>query len=372
MQPIVRRTGSSSEPLRLLWVVNHKTLMSAEVPILRELGWEVFVPKIVPDHDAQFRSTAVTDEYDASLTISRTALAALNRHDFYERDWAPTIAEIVNQNFQVMVASFSLYITPLSEAARKFGGTVIMRVFGREHPARYSDLPPRTRRPSVLQELAAIGDRFVFGQGYKNLAEIEEEPLRSHAHTLGVPLPIHVFERQGTWTGAGSHALLLCPAVSDGAYYQAIYERDKRDFGDFPHLFFGRQLGPVNDAAVLPYLTDSALLDLYAATPVFIYPSTEPRHVHYSPLEAMVVGAPVLYRRGTLIDLLAGADLPGACADTLEMREKARRLLAGDKVLADAIRATQERVLGTFAVNLIRRQWAAVLARAAVSAKSAA
>jgi glycosyltransferase involved in cell wall biosynthesis len=160
--------------------------------------------------------------------------------------------------------------------------------------------------------------------------------------------------------------------VSDGAYYQAIYERDKRDFGDFPHLFFGRQLGPVNDAAVLPYLTDSALLDLYAATPVFIYPSTEPRHVHYSPLEAMVVGAPVLYRRGTLIDLLAGADLPGACADIVEMREKARRLLAGDKVLADAIRATQERVLGTFAVNLIRQQWTAVLARTAVSAESAA
>jgi hypothetical protein len=371
MQPIVRIAKLPSQPARLLWIVNHKTLLPAEVPILHELGWEVFVPKIVPDHDLHYRSAAATHEYDMSLTISPTALAVLNGQNFYERDWSPTVTGIINQNFQVVVATFSFYVTPLSEAARKFRGIVVARVFGREHPARYSDLPRVTRRPSLLQELAAIGNRFVFGQGYETLAEIEEEPLRSHAHTLTVPLPAHVFQHQGTWRGGGSDATFLCPGVTDGGYYQAIYERDKRDFGDLPHVFFGRQLGPVNDPAVLPYLTDSALLDLYAATPVFVYPSTEPRHVHYSPLEAMVVGAPVLYRRGALIDTL-GTNLPGACTDTAEMREKALRLLAGDRVLADTIRATQGRVLSTFDAKLARQQWAAVLADATVSAKATA
>ena len=67
---------------RLLWIVNHKTLMPAEVPILRSLGWEVFVPKVVPDHDPGFRSAAITWEYDAALGLPRTALAVLNRHNF--------------------------------------------------------------------------------------------------------------------------------------------------------------------------------------------------------------------------------------------------------------------------------------------------
>ncbi len=37
-----------------LWIVNHQTLMAAEVPILRSLGWEVFVPKLTP-HDRPAR-----------------------------------------------------------------------------------------------------------------------------------------------------------------------------------------------------------------------------------------------------------------------------------------------------------------------------
>jgi glycosyltransferase involved in cell wall biosynthesis len=264
----------------------------------------------------------------------------------------------MNESFQVIVTSFSGYISPLAEAARKFSGIVVARVFGREHPVRYSDIPACTNRPGLLSDLAALGDRFVFGQGYDNLAEIEEEPMRSRGHTLTVPLPAYVFGRHGGWTGGGSHILLLCPAATDGGYYQAVYSRDKKDFGDLPHLIFGRQIGPVSDPAVLPYQTDDALLDLYAAAPVFVYPSVEPRHVHYSPLEAMVVGTPVLYRRGALIDTLAGAGYqPGRCEDVTEMRGKAKRLLHGDRVLADAIRAAQPPILDSFAADLASEQW---------------
>lgn len=80
----------------------------------------------------------------------------------------------------------------------------------------------------------------------------------------------------------------------------------------------------------------------------------------------MVIGTPVLYCRGALIDTLAGrADLPGACATTEEMRAKASRLLAGDHPFAAAIRASQQQVVGTFSSDLAREQWAAVLRKAA-------
>lgn len=346
------------KPRRLAWIVNHRTLMPAEVPILRNLGWEIFVPKVIPQNDTGYRSGAISYEYDQSLSISPAALAVLNSHDFYSREWSPTLAQIMNESFQMVVATFSAYVTPLSEAARKYSGVVVARVFGREHPVRYSDIPAVTNRPDMLLELAALGDRFVFGQGYQNLAEIEEEPLRSRGHTLTVPLPDHVFKRQNSWKGKGSHALFLCPAVTDGSYYQAIYQRDKRDFGDLPHQFFGRQLRPVDDPAVLPYMTDDELLRLYASAPVFVYPSTEPRHVHYSPLEAMVVGTPVLYRSGSLIDMLCGAaDFKGRCSNTEEMRRKARKLLGRDRALADAIRSTQGQILDAFAVKLATQQW---------------
>ena len=68
---------------RLIWIVNHRTLLTAEVPILRELGFEVFIPKIIPA-DPGLRSLVTTDVYDAGLDLPAEALATLNAHHFYE------------------------------------------------------------------------------------------------------------------------------------------------------------------------------------------------------------------------------------------------------------------------------------------------
>jgi hypothetical protein len=349
-----------SAPQRLLWIVNHQTLMGAEVPILRSLGWQVFIPKRVPD-DPEYRSSAVSYEYDADLGLPPSALAVLNLHRFYERPWSTTLESIVNEHFQVLVTSLSYYTMPLSEAARKFKGVVAARVFGREHPSTYSSLPAVTRRPALLDELAGIGDRFVFAQGYDNLAEIEEEPLRSHGHTVTVPLPRGIYRHEGSWRGGGGAAIVLCPAINDDGYYAALYRRIKQSFGDLPHLIFGRQFGEISDPAVLSYLSDADLIGLYASAPVFVYPSTEPRHLHYSPLEAMVVGTPVLYLRGTLLHHITAEPQPGACADDAELHAVASRLIAGDRELANDIRAAQARIVENFSVDLARRQWQSLL-----------
>jgi hypothetical protein len=352
----------SSERRRLLWIVNHRTLMLAEVPILRSLGWEVFIPKIIPDHDPGYRSAGVTYEYDAALALPGTALRVLNRHDFYERSWSPTLEDIINSYFGGLISHFSYYTTSLSEAACKFRGRIIARAFGREHPRTYSEFVETGPRKNLLGELAALGDRFIFGQGYNNIADVERPELRSRAHTITVPLPAEFYCHQNIWHGGGTRAVFICPSIRPSSYYTGIYEGIKREFGDIPHLIFGRQNGPIDDPAVLPYLTDADLVSLYAAAPVFVYPHTEPRHVHYSPLEAMLVGTPTLYMRDSLIDWLTeGERLPGACNDVEEMKAKAKRLLGGDRALATAIRTAQWRILETFAADRARQQWAEVL-----------
>jgi hypothetical protein len=346
---------------RILWIVNHKTLMSGEVPLLRSLGFEVFVPKIVPAHDRGFRSAGVTYDYDAALDIAPAALRVLNDQNFFEQCWAPTVAQIVNRYFDVIVCHFTYYTTPLREAALKFQGLLFARAFGRESPLTYGEFRTFVPHPSLLEDIRSVGRRFIFAQAYDNLAEIEEIPLRSRAHTITVPLPEFISAHADTWTGTGSKAVFLCPAIASGGYYKRVYQAIKRDFGDLPHVIFGSQTRPVNDPAVLPFLSDDALADLYRSAPVFVYSSPEPRHVHYSPLEAMVVGTPVLYLEGGLIDRLAGARLPGACADVSEMKMKARRLVEEDRALAEEIRSEQGRVLETFAPEVVKRQWASAL-----------
>jgi len=243
----------------------------------------------------------------------------------------------------------------------KFQGLLIARAFGREHPLTYGEFREVVPHPSLLEDIRLLGRRFIFGQAYDNLAEVEEVPLRGRAHTITVPLPKFIFKHANTWTGTGSNAVFLCPSIGDNGYYKGIYQAIKRDFHDLPHVIFGSQIGPVRDPAVLPYLSDDALVDLYRSAPVFVYSSSEPRHLHYSPLEAMVVGAPVLYLNGGLIDRLAGTKLPGACANVAEMKIKARSLIGGDRTLAGAIRSSQGCVLETFAPEVVKRQWAVAL-----------
>ena len=84
---------------RLLWIVNHKTLLPAEVPIFRDLGYEVFIPKIIPTH-ASYRSGTVTYDYNSSLSIPRRDLEILNSHAFYGeldlyRPWSPTVRSLL-------------------------------------------------------------------------------------------------------------------------------------------------------------------------------------------------------------------------------------------------------------------------------------
>jgi len=345
---------------RLIWVVNHKTLLPAEVPILRSLGYAVYVPKRVPNVP-EYRSAVVEYSYDADLKIPDDVLAILNFHRFYEREWSPTLTSILNKYFDVLVSSVSVFTTPLFEAIRKFKGGVVARVFGRENPARYTSFFEMSGDMTLLDGVKAMGNRFVFGQGFDNLAEIEDLRLLQRARTLTVSVPEFVWERRGSWKGGEKKVLLLCPNIRDSKYYGGIYSELKAIFKGVPHAIFGRQNIPPDDAVVLPYMTDAELLDLYGRVCVFAYPSIEPRHVHYSPIEAMIVGTPVLYRSGGMLDHLAGQRLPACCDSKEEIRERALRLLSGDTRLEVAIRESQEKIIEKFSTDLVRAEWAEVL-----------
>src|SRR5437868_7574200 len=109
---------------RLLWIVNHKTLMDAEVPIFQELGFSVFIPKRVPN-DPGYRSAKVSFQYDHELRLPPAALSALNLHDFYTSPWSPTLRVIMNRYFDGLITRVLGFTTPIFEAIEKFQGIVV-------------------------------------------------------------------------------------------------------------------------------------------------------------------------------------------------------------------------------------------------------
>ena len=159
-----------------------------------------------------------------ALGLAKPTLGVLNRHNFYERNWPPTLEDIINRHFGVVVAHFSYYATALSEAALKFHGRVIARGFGREHPRTYSEFAETGPHKGLLANLAAMGDRFVFAQGYSNIADVESFELQRRAHTITVPLPPEIYCHHDTWRGGGAKAVFLCPAIHPGSAMETFTE----------------------------------------------------------------------------------------------------------------------------------------------------
>jgi hypothetical protein len=344
---------------RILWALNHRTLMPDEVGLLRDLGFAVFTPRILP-RGTEGRSTVVeTITHGADLAIPRETLAVLEAHPFYDRRWPPTLAAIINEYFDTVVTAF--YRDPFISAVKHFHGRVVARAFGREGVGTYKKLIEAWNEPGLEEAIVSLGERYVFGQAYPMLSEVEATPNASRAVTLPLPPPGWVLPAAGCWTGSGRGLLFLAPLINGAAYHRANYDTIKRNFSDLPHTIFGHQSGPVTDPAVLSSPGDAALLALYCSAAAFVYPSTEARHVHYSPIEAMIVGAPVLYHRGALLDRLAGEGLPGACQGLEDMHSKAAALAAGDATLSDAIREAQKAIIGTFSREAAGKAWKSLL-----------
>ncbi|CAN7746999.1 hypothetical protein LJR029_005237 [Caballeronia sp. LjRoot29] len=317
--------------------------MKTEVPILRAMGYEVFIPKIIPT-EAWFRSGSVDYSYDTSLTIPGEVLRELNSADLHTSEWSDKNVANMNEYFGTL---FTMpFPISLRESLRKFEGAVLLRAFGLEGTNTYTDLLSHYDGKEIFESIYAIRERFWFASGYEQLAEIESKLIADRDVFLPVAMPMNFSRHKDTWTGNSKQIMFVCPNIMSDPYYKRVYEDFKRDFGDFPHVIVGGQKEVVNDSHVRGFVSDGEFVELLQQCAVMYYHSREPRHVHYTPVEGAEVGTPVILFKDTLVARMVGYDIAGAVESVAEAREKIAAILGGDQMLIDQIREEQ-RVIGT-------------------------
>ena len=136
-----------------------------------------------------------------------------------------------------------------------------------------------------------------------------------------------------------------------------MYKQFKKDFGDLPHVIVGEQDVPVPDTHVLGFVTDEELRRLYLNCAVLYYPSIEVRHVHYSPLEAVVNGMPIVFFKGSLLDRLCGNTTKGRVGSIAEARHLIEKILEGDSDLIGEIKKDQEKIVNKFSDAYCSQTW---------------
>lgn len=338
---------------RILWLLNHRTLMPYEAPLIRRLGFEIFIPKIIPK--TNFRSAAVDFSHDASLSIPTAVLENLNQFNFYENQWTPEIVTLVNRYFG------TVFVIPHArqtlEAVLNFEGQIVFRAFGLDNEKSYKNVLDDLHGPLLLRMIEGVKDRFWFGEGYDNLHECEGPLFQERALYLPIGLPESYFVDANKWTGREKKILFVCPYVGSNPYYAEIYDRFKADFGDLPHVIVGAQDVPVDDPNVAGFVSDEELHRLYLECAVLYYPSTELRHVHYSPIEAAINGMPVVFFENTLLSRMSRGAIKGRVSSVAQARQIIERILADDAPLIAEIRADQREIAYHFSDEFCGETW---------------
>ena len=328
---------------RVAWLISHTTLRDAEVPLLRELGYEVFTNKVLPGGE-EYRSGSADSSWDDDSTLPRDLLRLFNRTNFYQTEFTSEIADGLNEFFGTVISA--AYPPLIRQLVLHYRGRILVRVFGREHPLCYGEY---INFVACGRRLWEIQRRFWFAACYEQIPEYEGPFLRERAAVLPVALPDRALRTAGRWRGGDRRIFFVCPSIgSSPTYYGKIYSRFREVFGDFPHVIAGSQPVPVDDPNVTGFLTEERFMHLFETMRVMYYHSREPRHIHYHPLEAIVYGMPVVYLRGGLMEHHDTGSQAGACDTEDEAREKLRRVLDGDADLIRAIQASQASILDIF------------------------
>jgi len=385
-----------SRQKRIIWILNHTTLMEWEVPLLIENGYEVFVPKILPA-GPNGRTAKVTAEYDKYLTIEKTELEHLNTINFYEKPIEYQTADILNRNFANCI---SAYIFPgLYYLLNSYNGKIFMRAFGHAGTMDYekatstvpnddlvlqnnlglkkrmfqmvSKMINRLLNPAgivhhnrIMDEMFRRRNDIFLAAAYQEILDNENAFLKKRGLFMPLAIPPSIAHLSDKWSGGDNRILFICPNIFQINYYKEIYESFKKHLGMFPHCIAGRQdisgakkETDWSDNNILGYVSRVELNKLLCTCSCMFYHSQEPRHLHYHPLEAISAGMPLIFMSGGLLEKLGGANQPGLCRNYQEAKEKISSIINGNMSLIHEIKIQQKRILDCFRPEFCESVW---------------
>lgn len=342
---------------RIFWLCNHTSLRMAQVPMLIDMGYEVYCPKIYSWEYGDF-SGSVTYEYDASLSIPKDIIDYLNTIDFYTKINRQDIA-LLNQYFGIAICMALPSL--LDQFVTAFSGVFAFQGFGLSHPYSYTEVLASNGFGLNLGKFVRIrdkGNQFFMIIAFQNLVEAESDLLKTKS--LYLPIPMKNATPQHKWIGGDKRILFISPKIKTNSYYYNVYKEFCENFGDLPHVIGGAQLQEVpEDKTVKGFLPDEEYSYNMKHLAAMFYHSREPRHLHYHPLEAVKWGMPLVFMAGGMLDYIGGKDLPGRATSIKEARKKLQRLLNGDKAFIQIVTKSQEKLLRPYTEEYCRPFWEA-------------
>jgi hypothetical protein len=175
----------------------------------------------------------------------------------------------------------------------------------------------------------------------------EKDWLAKIAKPVPYCLTNDVFGYQDSWdpkTAIDGSVGLTCPNIAN-PYYENHYHYLKTYYSAPYFKLFGVQTTEINDPSVVGTLPRHEQLERFRQLACYLYTYKEKNVCYLPPIEAMVIGVPVLFPAGCLLDRYFDKNpAPGRYESENEAVELVRRIRSGDKELISAISMSQHSV----------------------------
>lgn len=317
----------------ILYLLCHKRLTDYEVPILIKKGYPCFIPKNFNGLDMNLNSLSTGMElYDNFLDIPASDIKILNSIEWFNPKY-----EILDIHIELIQKHFHcIFITLLHDVRfiRKirFKRPFYLRLFGREYNHTYMNM--------IRPWISECDLRLIFS--YQEIINFEKEKfpkeyteVKHYYVPLGLSNTI-VSQILDTYNPVIDKVVFVCAKIKSCKYYTIIYDNFKTLFKDIPYTILGHQNDGVKDDTVKINISDSEFYNYMSKHICMYYHGVEPRHLHYHPLEAVIIGIPVIFYRKSLLNSYL-KDSPGCCDTPGQAISLVKRLLSGDTDLCKSI-----------------------------------
>jgi hypothetical protein len=329
----------------ILYLFAHKTLTDFEIPIITSHGHGVLIPK---KKTSLNKLDSIYDDmykYDDSLqNISVNDLNMLNDVDWYNNDniLSQYVINLLNSNFKCIFLTLLTSGKLLTQLIKNFKGLIYYRFFGLESTYSYKDRVINYASPNV---------KYIFGYNEIYTYEQSLSSFFNANNSIVIPLgcPDHFIKtHENSHKGTINKMCFVCSKINQCPYYTNVYNQFVENVGTkYEYVLLGKNNETLTDDNKFNNLSDDAYFNKMSECKLMYYHSTEPRHLHYHPIEALIIGLPVLFHKESLLNSFL-MNSPGKCHDLVEVHAKIDRILNNDLEFINEIKKEQKKHIYKF------------------------
>lgn len=325
--------------MNILYLLCHPTLTDFEVPILIRKGYGVLIVK-----KNSFRNVpsslgeTVHEQYDNFIHIDPFEIIVLNQVKWYDNQVVePHIMSILNKHFKYIFITLLTTGKLLEQLIAHFYGQLVYRFFGRESERTYFPLIKDYLSPKV---------KYIFS--YQSVYDFEKHHsnIYNDKNSLVIPLGLpnmFITKYINTYTPLYNRLCFICSKIGSNPYYTTVYNSFMTNISSFQYIIIGRD-NIVPNVNIKNNLSNNDFYKMMRESKLLYYHSLEPRHLHYHPLESIIIGVPIIFHQESLLSSYLSKS-PGMCQSLHEVQNKIHRILTNDMGLISNIIAEQNEVI---------------------------